>query len=63
MFLISRKKKTGNGKGIYAFMETMRNQTTCRFNPQKGYAIENDSTENFATQQTSCMRRGKQNII
>lgn len=44
-------------------METMRNQTTCRFNPQKGYAITNDSTENFANQQTNCMRREKQNII
>lgn len=44
-------------------METMRNQTTCGINPQKGYTIANDSTENFANQQTSCMCRGKQNII
>lgn len=40
-------------------METMRNQTTCRF---KGYAIANDSTENLSLQinkLTACVEKNR----
>lgn len=43
-------------------METMRNQTTCRFNPQKGYAIANDSAENLSLQinkLTACVEKNR----